>query len=642
MFEFSVALRYLIPRRKQLSVSLISLMSIGVISLVVWLLLLFLSITEGIEKSWLEKLTALNAPIRINPTPTYFNSYYYQIDSISESSGYLHKSIGEKATSLLSDPYLSNSDMEIPPYWPCRDCNKDGNLKDPVKQAYQILESLQLIHQDYEISGALMRLQLARPGSQLITAKGDLTQSNLTQVSYIASFADKSPYIQGLISKPTSQDLNNLFYLANLGALSLVDLLSQVTIKTLTTSNNYWRFPSELLPENQQFLVEPYLHQGHLSHFVFNKLHGEPLLRIGNDLIFRGQSYPLLSTLLFSTEKLQFAIKGISEDRPKELGDISFYVQGQLQNIPLKGKISWDGLEILDADIKDLNKTAPSSKSGVFLAKSYQENGVRIGDQGYLSYTAPTASSTQELRLPIYVAGFYDPGIMAVGNKCILAPSPVVHSINISSNSSHLDRSESNGIHVWFQNIQDAPKIKQEIVKAFKAAGIDSYWKVSTFYEYDFAKDLMQQFQSDRYLFALVGIIILTVACCNIISLLVLLVNDKKREIGVLQSMGASTKSIAAIFGLCGIFMGLLSTLVGIGAAYLTLHNIDGVVQLLSVLQGHDAFNAAFYGKSLPNKLSHNALLFILIATPVISLLAGLVPAIKACRFRPSEILRSE
>ena len=41
--------------------------------------------------------------------------------------------------------------------------------------------------------------------------------------------------------------------------------------------------------------------------------------------------------------------------------------------------------------------------------------------------------------------------------------------------------------------------------------------------------------------------LILIVACCNIISLLVLLVNDKKKEIGILQSMGASSMSIAAI-----------------------------------------------------------------------------------------------
>ena len=68
MFEFSVIRKYLIPQKKQLSVALIASMSVGVIALVVWLVLIFLSVTEGIEKNWLEKLTSLNAPLRINPT----------------------------------------------------------------------------------------------------------------------------------------------------------------------------------------------------------------------------------------------------------------------------------------------------------------------------------------------------------------------------------------------------------------------------------------------------------------------------------------------------------------------------------------------------------------------------------------------
>ena len=49
MFEVSVAFKYLIPRKKHLSVTLIAMMSVGVISLIVWLLLVFLSVTSGIE-----------------------------------------------------------------------------------------------------------------------------------------------------------------------------------------------------------------------------------------------------------------------------------------------------------------------------------------------------------------------------------------------------------------------------------------------------------------------------------------------------------------------------------------------------------------------------------------------------------------
>ncbi len=124
--------------------------------------------------------------------------------------------------------------------------------------------------------------------------------------------------------------------------------------------------------------------------------------------------------------------------------------------------------------------------------------------------------------------------------------------------------------------------------------------------------------------------------------MLILLVNDKKREIGILLSMGASQRHIATIFGLCGFVTGLISSIIGTIAAILTLHYLKSLVSFLSFLQGHEAFQAAFYGSQLPNQLSYGALLFVIVATLIISLLAGTIPAIKAVRIRPSEILRAE
>jgi lipoprotein-releasing system permease protein len=121
---------------------------------------------------------------------------------------------------------------------------------------------------------------------------------------------------------------------------------------------------------------------------------------------------------------------------------------------------------------------------------------------------------------------------MPVGNRCILTHPKIVSLINAATHNQYLDKTQSSGIQVWFKNIKDADKFKTKIAQAFKQHEIQNYWKVSTYQEYDFAKDLLQQFQSDRYLFTLVGVIILIVACCNIISMLVILVNDKKEKLG--------------------------------------------------------------------------------------------------------------
>ncbi len=704
MFEISIALKYLLPRKKQLSVSLISLMSVLVISLVVWLVLVFLSVTEGIEKKWLDKLTSLNAPVRITPTHAYYSSYYYQIDSTSSSSHFQNKSISQKFQSPDSDPYSYEEDGELPPDFPIADRRTDGSLKDPVKQAYAILEDLKkdnpdLVFQDFELGGALLRLQLLRSDAQVSTGKANKSQSFLTQVSYIASFPDQSPYVQNLILPIRPQDINHLYFMApqafdhsredappmmartsaDCVAPRLKALTEHVAIRSLKTTYPYWKLPRCLLPQQGQFRAVLHMQNGKISHVSIAaksvkssgplKAHVKEgiLFCDSGQLSFRSndsETYPLLPQTPLIIEgpiEMQGSLIKESLNHAQRLEDIRFAIRTSLQGTALEGEIFWEGVEIAQADIRTDSAASPlpwvgrltgqtcaqlpinaDKETGILLAKNFQDNGVLVGDRGYLSYSTSTTSSIQEQRLPIFVAGFYDPGVMSIGAKCILVPPTVAHAISSSSSSFNLDKTQVNGISVWFKNIDEACFYKEKLCAAFTTAGIDSYWKVTTFREYDFAKDLLEQFQSDQYLFTLVGVIILVVACCNIISLLVLLVNDKKREIGILQAMGASSKSIAMIFGTCGVTMGILSSMIGTVAALFTLQHIDVIVHLLSLVQGHDAFNATFFGNGLPNQLSHRAVIFVLVATPLLSLCAGLVPAIKACRLRPSATLRSE
>src|SRR5437870_1651967 len=114
MYEFSVARKYLVPRVRQLSVSVISLISVVVIATVVWLSIVFFSAKEGIENCWTEMMLALTAPISVTPTPAYYSSYYFQIDSFSSASNFSHKSLREKAAAAKSDPYNPEEDPSLP------------------------------------------------------------------------------------------------------------------------------------------------------------------------------------------------------------------------------------------------------------------------------------------------------------------------------------------------------------------------------------------------------------------------------------------------------------------------------------------------------------------------------------------------
>ena len=509
-------------------------MSVFVISLVVWLVLVFLSVTKGIEQNWLSKLTSLYAPLRISPTEKYYSSYFYQVDAISSASNYTFKTLGEKAAAAASDPYLPELDMEPPAHWPKAAKTLDGKLIDPVKTAIHEIEALDLPFQDYEISGALLRLALRK--------QGEPGTSHLSQMSYLLSLPSKNPRFETLVIPPTLGELNQL----------------------LTTN-----------PSLTEHIENPVFEEGKL-------IKGSP--------------------------RTKYNVP------PAAPPPWAYFVNGECF-LPLEPEM------------------------GALFPKFYQENGAKIGDVGSISYSLASATSTQEQKIAIRVAGFYDPGILPVGNRCLIVPQEITRSIYASTQTFSPDGTPTNGFFVW---TKDPAHSKLEIQKRFAEANIDSYWQVASYEEFEFSRDLLQQFQSDRTLFLLIAAIILIVACCNIISLLVLLVNDKRKEIAILHALGAPFSSIAAIFGLCGMLMGCMACLLGSLGAIFTLHHLGTLVSWLSALQGHAAFHPAFFGSNLPNQLSYDALYFVLIATPLLSLTAGLIPALKAARIRPSSVLRSE
>lgn len=693
-FELTVALKYLIPRWRQLSVSIISLISILVISLVVWLVVLFLSVTDGIEKKWIEQLVALNAPVRMAPTDAYYRSYYYQVDQVSLESNYTPKTIGEKLIASQSDPYDPTFDVELPYDFPPPDRHADGSLKDPVKEGWEAITMLKqdaLRPQEYEVSFGNLRLSLLREG----VTPGDTQQTFLTQVSYIASHDEQNARLKQMLIPPRAEDYNNLLHglshtahgeedafetaeNPDLLQKNLVNFFSHVEVSHLRTTEEGFVLPPSFFPEYGKLEGVGIVRHHEIDKVVIPqskqeiKALNERLEAFGLhttlvEVIFDQKQMHLSSDQnagrdveIILNDKATFEATFIpsSLDKATSLASLQFELKGNIQGTPLVGTANYERLEIdeahpiervsdshplwLHAD-KEGKVVIPTDQlfgDGVLVAKHFQNSGVRIGDRGYLSYYTPTASSMQEQRIPIYVAGFYDPGMMPVGNKLLFVDPSVVALLR--GNISVSDAMLGNGINIWLKDITQAEAVKSQLVHELESRDIGKYWEVQSFEDYDFARPVLQQLQSDKNLFTLIALIILLVACSNIISMLILLVNDKRREIGILQSMGASPKRIATIFGLCGFVMGLISCIIGTLAAIFTLQYLQSLVNFLSFLQGHEAFQSAFYGSHLPNELSYTSLLFVIVATLFISLLAGIVPAIKAARIRPTEILRAE
>jgi lipoprotein-releasing system permease protein len=700
LFELSIVCKYLIPRWRRLSMSIISLVSVIVISLVVWLILVFFSVSNGMEKMWIEKLVTLSAPVRVTPTPAYYNSHYYKVDTISHMSNYAAKSILDKRSSEDTNPYDPDIDIEVPRHWPSMERDSQGRPLDLVKEAFSAIEDIEgvpgLVAQDYEVTVSTARIQLLRRNEFSSGFDEWSSKSFLTQLSYIASYSEKNPYLDKILFTPHADDISNVLHLLALSgegvqsddpniyaSLPRERLIQRVStffdtfhITHLSTPKQGWRLPSSFIPEatpltayaleRDSTMIKLFLLTEGASLDSFKELwedqgysfHEGTLLRDATALTFSygDTSTPITSSLPIVVdgdiscrcEVRKDSFKGI-----EAISDIQFDITIPTQGEDLSGSIPLASFDIAEYETIASGEDSPwhltpSSAlpyndfdgDGVLLPKGFRDNGVRLGDRGYLSYYTSTATSVQEQRLPIYVSGFYDPGIVPTGGKLIIANSNITSTIR--SEMEIEDSALGNGINVWFKDLAQAPQVKKQIEERLRSKGMDQYWHVETYEEFDFSRDFVRQLRSDKNLFMLIAVIIIIVACSNIISMLILLVNDKRREIGILRAMGASARSIGLIFGICGIALGICGSIIGTVTALATLAHIDVLIGFLSAMQGHEAFSATFYGDTLPSALSYEALSFVLMATGVISLLAGVVPALKASLLQPSTILRDK
>ena len=124
-------------------------------------------------------------------------------------------------------------------------------------------------------------------------------------------------------------------------------------------------------------------------------------------------------------------------------------------------------------------------------------------------------------------------------------------------------------------------------------------------------------------------------AAFAILGHLVLLVADKRKEIGILKSIGATRRSITAVFFTVGIGIYVVGTLAGsaVGFALIWVQNTYKIIRLAG-----DVYQIDY----LPMRLAVPDFLWILIVTGGLSIVATIVPARRAGRLNPVDVLRYE
>lgn len=137
--------------------------------------------------------------------------------------------------------------------------------------------------------------------------------------------------------------------------------------------------------------------------------------------------------------------------------------------------------------------------------------------------------------------------------------------------------------------------------------------------------------------------LIVAVAAFNIVSTLVMAVQEKYADIAILRTLGASPRSIMAIFVLQGSIIGVVGLAAGVIGGYLLATNLGVVIPVLEKILGVTLWNKEIYYLSeMPSEVLMSDVTAITSVSFVLTLLAALYPSWRASRVNPAEALRYE
>ena len=135
-------------------------------------------------------------------------------------------------------------------------------------------------------------------------------------------------------------------------------------------------------------------------------------------------------------------------------------------------------------------------------------------------------------------------------------------------------------------------------------------------------------------------VLVIGVACFNIVSTLIMAVKDKQGDIAIMRTLGANNGFIKQIFIWYGLLAGMKGCLIGIVLGVVLALNLTPIIQGIETLLGKKLLSDGIYFVDfLPSELHWFDVVLVLVAALVLSLLASLYPAGRAAKLQPAQVL---
>jgi lipoprotein-releasing system permease protein len=258
--------------------------------------------------------------------------------------------------------------------------------------------------------------------------------------------------------------------------------------------------------------------------------------------------------------------------------------------------------------------------------------GVDLGDK--VTVITPQAQVTPAGILP-RLRRFTVVGVFSVGMYEYDRTTAFVH-LDDGARLMKLNNNEVSSIRLKLVDMFSAPELSYELNQSMG----DRYWIT------DWTKqhaNFFRAVKTEKRVMFFILLLIVAVAAFNIVSTLVMLVNDKRSDIAILRTLGLTPGQVMGVFMVQGIVIGLTGTVLGVLSGVALAANIETLVPAIESF-----FNTKFlapdvyYISDLPSDLRINDVLIVGFVAFFASMVMTLYPAWQASRTQPIEALRYE
>ena len=256
--------------------------------------------------------------------------------------------------------------------------------------------------------------------------------------------------------------------------------------------------------------------------------------------------------------------------------------------------------------------------------------GVRQGDK--VTLVAPSGQVTPAGVVPrlkqMTVVGTFDSGHYEYDSALLL--------MHVDDAARIFRLEGASGVRVKLKDLHQARAVGAELSRSLTGDLVVRDWTLQN-------RSWFAAVQVEKRMMFIILTLIVAVAAFNLVSTLVMTVTDKRADIAILRTLGASPRSIMGIFVVQGAMVGVIGTLAGLALGLGIAYNIDVIVPALEQL-----FHASFLPKDIylisrmPSEPQQADILPIALISLVLAFLATLYPSWRASQVNPAEALRYE